>query len=436
MIKSNQNIFFIVFIYMFLILYISSIESAISGVKAQELPPKTTIHNINNSKGNYNVEHFFRGEHTNNWALLVCTSRFWFNYRHIANVLGFYRTVKKLGIPDSQIILMLADDMACNPRNSYAGSIFNNENHKLNLYGDNIEVDYRGYEVNVENFIRVLTGRHDPEVARSKRLLTDDKSNILIFLTGHGGDEFLKFQDNEEISSHDLADAFKQMWEKKRYHEILFMVDTCQANTLYTRFNSPNILAIGSSKYGENSYSHHSDPELGVAVIDRFTYYTLEFFENVDPHNVTLQQLFNTYSPQKLQSHSEYRTDLFNRPLDKVPVTDFFGSVMRADITPSMDQQQQKQQQEPNKIQPTKSKTISFKPTEKPTKINNIDIKNTDIADKNLFSNSNFILSSIIFIGVFAFLAWSSEFAKSYLVFNPNDILDSKNKENQKPKTK
>lgn len=36
----------------------------------------------------------------------------WFNYRHIANTLSMYRTVKRLGIPDSNIILMLADDVA------------------------------------------------------------------------------------------------------------------------------------------------------------------------------------------------------------------------------------------------------------------------------------------------------------------------------------
>jgi hypothetical protein len=28
-----------------------------------------------------------------------------------------------MGIPDSQIILMLADDMACNPRNSYPAQV-------------------------------------------------------------------------------------------------------------------------------------------------------------------------------------------------------------------------------------------------------------------------------------------------------------------------
>ena len=30
---------------------------------------------------------------------------------------------------------------------------------------------------------------------RSKRLLSDARSNVLVYLTGHGGDEFLKFQD-------------------------------------------------------------------------------------------------------------------------------------------------------------------------------------------------------------------------------------------------
>ena len=177
------------------------------------------------------------------------------NEQHIANTLSMYRTVKRLGIPDSQIILMLADEIACNPRNSFPGTVFNNADRALDLYGDNIEVDYRGYEVTVENFIRLLTGRVSPDTPRSKRLLTDDRSNVFVYMTGHGGDEFLKFQDAEEISAFDIADAFEQMWEKRRYHEILFMIDTCQANTMYSKFYSPNILATGSSELDESSYS-------------------------------------------------------------------------------------------------------------------------------------------------------------------------------------
>ena len=77
----------------------------------------------------------------------------------MANTLSMYRTVKRLGIPDSNIILMLADDVACNPRNTFPATVFNNAGRYLDLYGDNVEVDYRGYEVTVENFIRVLTGK-------------------------------------------------------------------------------------------------------------------------------------------------------------------------------------------------------------------------------------------------------------------------------------
>ncbi|CAO3642280.1 unnamed protein product [Mucor hiemalis] len=281
------------------------------------------------------VEGFFsQSGHTNNWAVLVCTSRFWFNYRHVANTLSMYRTVKRLGIPDSNIILMLADNVSCNPRNKYPATVYNNANCLLDLYGDNVEVDYRGYEVTVENFIRMLTGRVSPDTPRSKRLLSDDRSNILVYMTGHGGDEFLKFQDAEEISAYDLADSFKQMSEKKRYNEILFMIDTCQANTMYSKINSTNILATGSSKLDESSYSHHTDYDIGVAVIDSFTYYNLEFLENVDQtSDKTLQELFDTYDPIKIASHPGIRSDLFNRPLNKVKVTDFFGNVQNVELT-------------------------------------------------------------------------------------------------------
>lgn len=163
----------------------------------------------------------------------------------MANTLAMYRTVKRLGIPDSQIILMLADDAACNPRNPFAGTVYSNADRKTDLYGDRIEVDYKGDEVTVETFLRLLSGEPCPcsslttrlfffpgpfrlttesalagrlpdSTPASKRLMTDARSNIFVYMTGHGGDEFLKFQDNEEISAFDIADAFGGMWAKKR----------------------------------------------------------------------------------------------------------------------------------------------------------------------------------------------------------------------------
>ncbi|KAI8115423.1 putative GPI-anchor transamidase [Lucilia cuprina] len=280
------------------------------------------------------VESVQRSTHTNNWAVLVDASRFWFNYRHVANVLSIYRSVKRLGIPDSQIILMIADDMACNPRNPRPGQVYNNANQHINVYGDDVEVDYRGYEVTVENFVRLLTGRTQNGTARSKKLLTDAGSNVLIYLTGHGGDGFLKFQDSEEITSQELADAVEQMWEKKRYNELFLMVDTCQAASLYEKFTSPNILAVASSLVGEDSLSHHVDSSIGVYMIDRYTYYALEFLEKVQPNSDKTMGEFLTVCPKRLCiSTVGVRKDLYKRDPYKVPITDFFGSIRPTEIT-------------------------------------------------------------------------------------------------------
>lgn len=275
------------------------------------------------------------GNHTNNWAVVACTSRYWFNYRHIANALSIYRSIKRLGIPDSHIILMLADEMPCNPRNTRPATVFNNVRQHINVYGDDVEVDYKGYEVTPENLVRVLTGRVQAGTPRSKQLLSDETSNVLVYLTGHGGEGFLKFQEAEEITNIELADVFEQMWQKGRYNELLLLTDTCQAASIHAKCYSPNILAAASSRVGEDSLSHHDDPKIGVPIIDRWTYYILQFLEEVTSSSTkTLSEFFESTSDYHLvRSHPEVRSDLFQRNLDETLLTDFFGSFHSVEYT-------------------------------------------------------------------------------------------------------
>lgn len=147
-------------------------------------------------------------------------------------------------------------------------------------------------------------------------------------MTGHGGDNFLKFQDSEEINAYDIADAFDQMWAMNRYNEILFIIDTCQASTMYERFRSPNIMAISSSMRGESSYSYHVDDEIGVAVIDRFTYALLNFLKDLGPHsNKTVAEFMDGLDLNFLGSTPELRKDLFGRKPNLVKLIDFFGNI-------------------------------------------------------------------------------------------------------------
>ena len=119
---------------------------------------------------------------------------------------------------------------------------------------------------------------------------------------------------------------------------MLFMIDTCQANTLYKHFYSPQIIATGSSEIDQSSYSHHADNDVGVAVIDRWTYYNLDFLEKevTSPSSkLTMGDLFDSYDEAKIHSRPGVRWDLFEGGEEegrRRTVMDFFGNVQGVDM--------------------------------------------------------------------------------------------------------
>lgn len=54
----------------------------------------------------------FSGSWADNWAVLVAGSHEWTNYRHQADVCHAYQILHNNGIPDSNIIVMMYDDLA------------------------------------------------------------------------------------------------------------------------------------------------------------------------------------------------------------------------------------------------------------------------------------------------------------------------------------
>ena len=116
------------------------------------------------------------------------------------------------------------------------------------------------------------------------------------------------------------------------------MIDTCQANTMYSKFYSPNIIATGSSEIDQSSYSHHADNDVGVAVIDRYTYYNLDFLETEvrEPSSKkTLGDLFDSYDDAKIHSHPGVRYDLFpggEQGARERLLMDFFGNVQNVEV--------------------------------------------------------------------------------------------------------
>lgn len=116
------------------------------------------------------------------------------------------------------------------------------------------------------------------------------------------------------------------------------MIDTCQANTMYSKFYSPNIIATGSSELDQSSYSHHADNDVGVAVIDRYTYYNLEFLESEVKDlssKKTIGDLFDSYTYDKIHSDAGVRYDLFRGGPEAARnrlLTDFFGNIQNVEV--------------------------------------------------------------------------------------------------------
>ena len=145
----------------------------------------------------------------------------------------------------------------------------------------------------------------------------------------------IKFNvDNEELTSQDLADAIAQMHEKKRYHELLFMIDTCEAESMYLKIKSPDTISVASSKVGQPSLSHHNDRFVGVSVIDSFTNFNLETFEHIEREDTkNLKDLFDKYDFRMINSHARYMSRMKRRSLRDVKIVDFFGGVQSVELT-------------------------------------------------------------------------------------------------------
>lgn len=245
------------------------------------------------------------------WVVIVNSSRYWFNYRHAANAIAVYDLVKTLGAREERIIFMNALDIGNDHRNPDPGMTHFAGSKLQSLDLDTLTIDYVGEEASAQSFLGILTGRSPGWATMKKPLATNANSSVLIYMAGHGGDEFFKFHDSEELTAQDLGDAFHEMYIKGRYKDILFILDTCQASTMANYITAPNIITLASSAKGENSYAYPTHDSLGVSIIDRFTHSMVEFIRNnirtrdgrsVLPKSLSLGDLVASFQPSVLHS--------------------------------------------------------------------------------------------------------------------------------------
>ena len=217
-------------------------------------------------------------------------------------------------------------DHACNPRNPFPGTLYHNEEHDFNCFGDDVEIDYKAEDLTAESILNLLRGRYDDQLPKSKRIVSGPNTRIFIYFNGHGGENFFKIQDTELIHSADLAKVLQEMWDKNMYKEIFFMLDTCEAFTMFDEIEAPNIYMLATAVKGESALADKTDGVLNTFLADKFSGEFHQFLTQKNgfsgQQNFKLSDFKRLFTYEKILSHLSMKST-GSRPLSEVLLSEF-----------------------------------------------------------------------------------------------------------------
>jgi len=201
------------------------------------------------------------------WAVIVCTSTGWKNYRHQADALAMYNLLKKNGVSDDRIIFLTEDDMPWLKENPLKGNV----HHKVK--GPNLrksaEIDYTGSAVNINNLKNILLGITD---ANTPVVLDSNKnSNVFLYMVDHGAVGKMPFFNGEPLLSENLASIVSEMNEKEKYRQMFIMVEACFGESIGQNINSPGALFFTGASKSEASFGAVYDSKIKQWLADDFT---------------------------------------------------------------------------------------------------------------------------------------------------------------------
>lgn len=249
-------------------------------------------------------------EKTSLKALLIASSKEWTNYRHQADALAFYQLLKKNGVKDDDIILIIQDDIAYNDRNSDEGTIIN-EAEGENLYTSDIQIDYYLNDLTSDMLFNILKGNITDS---TPNVITSDKqTNILFYLAGHGKDYgiLLANEQEEYISPDEMFSECSEFSENQPFRRLLIVLETCYSGLIGQAIDidSP-ILCITAANATESSKAINYSNSLNVWLSDNFSN---NFFDQISYNDeISITDLYINLNKSVYGSHvSVYNEENF-----------------------------------------------------------------------------------------------------------------------------
>ena len=215
---------------------------------------------------------------------------------------------------------------ACESRNAYPGEIVLSDYNKIRSCQQNIDLSYQESDFHNYQLLDILRGRKLNQYNGFRQLKSNKDSKILIIITSHGGENFIKVRNYLVVLTDELNRTLNEMYIKGKYKELLFVLDTCEGYTLYDNVNVPNIYFISSSALGQKASSYSYDDNLMGPTVDKFhflLYNKLKKIHENYSYNTTVYELFNELKEKKKFLETDVTWD--NKIERVLYVNEFFG---------------------------------------------------------------------------------------------------------------
>lgn len=250
------------------------------------------------------------------WALLIAASTGWGNYRFQADAFAMYQILRQHGYADDHIVLICADDVAYNSKNTEQGVL------RVSDTGDNLydaaAIDYRLSALTPADIGDILQGKRSDRLPQVISAATTD--NVLIFWSSHGSPGSLDFGGSQSMTYERLQGILADTPHRK----MLVAVEACYSGGLGQYCERlPGTLFITAANPWETSHAAVWSERLGVY---RSNGFTRGFQEAIAANpSISMRDLYYTLARTTSGSHVKvYNTDYYGNMYDN-SVNEYLG---------------------------------------------------------------------------------------------------------------
>ena len=188
---------------------------------------------------------------------------------------------------------------------------------------NNLPLDYSGEDVNLKNFLSVLTG--NKKDASGKVLESGEEDDIFLYFADHGAYGMVSMP-TDYLDAPTLKKTLVTMHEKRLFKNMLIYLETCYSGSMFQDYlpQDLGVMAVTASNSTQPSYACFYDETLKTFLADVFSY---SWMENSEQRNHKSESILDQilYVTNRTADYSQ--TSVFgNSEMKQLKIGQFQGS--------------------------------------------------------------------------------------------------------------